>query len=282
MDKKAGTCSKLTSGSAKLTKEIRLEVARSIHGLKRQKLFLNKGRTMLTIMYPEGPPQDYSVSGIEIGDEFVAWSKKIIPQEEYQRLSKTVMPTAGLKAGWKVIRYHYDEQANKVRQYLGLKPKMDPETMELKFILMAHVAAKKRAEQREKSKISPPLVPPINKKEETSTPPSGSKPESSESPDSDQEKEVPLKFSAYFPKADPAPVSTFIFMQNLLKRDKTKPDPPAGCVEVKGIIEIIHQQTVTIVDVDSNYDLTTNTFVDKTWTVKGIRNKTQRPKGGPR
>lgn len=280
MDMKGCRYSELTSGLAKLTKEIRLEVARSIQGLKRQKLFLNKGRTLLTITYPEGPPQDYSVSGVEIGDGFLAWSQKTIPQDEYQRLSRQVMPVAGLKAGWKVMRYHYDEQANKVRQYLGLKPKMDPETMELKFALMSHVAAKKRAEQREK-KISPPLGPPINKKEETSTPPSGAKAESSTSAESDPDKEAVSKLSAYFPKADPAPVTTFIFMQHLLKRDKTKPDPPAGCIEVKGWIEIVHQQTVTTVDVDSTYDLTTNMFVDKTWTVKGIRNKAQRPKGGP-
>lgn len=190
------------------------------------------------------------------------------------------MPTAGLKAGWKVIRYHFDEQANKVRKYLGLKPSMDPETIEYRLMLMAHVAAKKRAEQTEKKKISPPLVPPINKKEETSTPPSGSKPEPSTSPESDQEKETRPRLSAYFPKADPAPISTFIFMQNLLKRDKRKPDPPAGCVEIKGWIEIMHQQTVTTVSVDSSYDLNTNTFVDKTWTIQGIRTKAQRPKGG--
>ncbi|TID16401.1 RNA cytidine acetyltransferase [Venturia nashicola] len=266
---------------AKLTKEIRLEVARTIIPLKRQKLLFNKGRTLLTITYPEGPPQNYGVSGVEIGEGFVAWSKKIIPQEEYRRLSKTVMPFAGLRAGWKVISYHYDEQANKVRQYFGLKPKMDPVTMEYKFMLMVHLAAKKKLEQREKKRISPPLVPPISKKEETSTPPSGSKPDPTTSPESGQEKETPPRFSAYFPRADPAPVSTYIFMQNLLKRDETKLDPPAGCVEVKGWIEVVHEQTITTVDVNSNYDLTTNSFVDKTWRVVSFRSKAQRPKGGP-
>ncbi|KAE9962279.1 hypothetical protein BLS_008186 [Venturia inaequalis] len=266
---------------AELTKQIRLEVAHSVQGLRSQKLFPNKGRAMLTISYPVGPPQDYSVSGVEIGDEFVAWSKKIIPQEEYQRLSNTIMPLAGLKAGWQVIRYHYDEQTNKVRQYFGLKPKMDPVAMQYKLLLMAHIAAKKKAEQREKKEVSPPLVPPINKKEETSTPPNGSKPESSTTPESDQEKEAPPRLSAYFPKADPSPISTYIFMQNLLKKRPTKPDPPAGCIEVKGSIEVVHQQTITTVDVDSSYDLTTNSFVDKIWALRGIRMKVQRPKGGP-
>ncbi|QDS67800.1 hypothetical protein FKW77_006913 [Venturia effusa] len=263
---------------AALIKEIRMEVAQTVQGLKHQKLFLDQGRSLLSITYPEGPPQDYGVSGLEIGDGFIAWSKKIVPEDEYQKLSRTIMPLTGLRAGWKVIRYHYNEQANKVRQYFGLKPKIDPETMELKLMLVRLLAARKKAEQRERKRMSPPLVPPINKKEETSTPLSDPKAESSTSAESGSGKAQPPRLSAFFPKADPAPISTFIFMQNLLKRDRAKPQPPAGCVEVKGWIEVVHQHTVVTVDVDSNYDLHTNSFVDKTWTIQRIRDKTVSPR----
>src|ERR1700712_4047101 len=98
--------SQLMLHTVMLAKGIRSELARH-PSMKRQKIDVDKGKYWLWIKYPDGPPQDYRVSGLEIGDEFIAWSTKIIPQNEYRTLARTVIPTAAMGATWVVLRYHF-------------------------------------------------------------------------------------------------------------------------------------------------------------------------------
>jgi hypothetical protein len=259
-----------------LAKGIRAEIARH-PSMKRQKIDVDKGRYWFWIKYPDGPPQDYRVSGLEIGDEFVAWSTKLIPQSEYRSLARTIMPTAAMGATWVVLRYHFDVQANKIREYFGFQPHMDPQTAMLKSFITASIAA----EKKDKKKISPPLVPPIRSKEETSTSSSSQKVDSSTSPETDEQKATPSILASFFPKAEQVPVTTYLFMHNLTKgAAKKKADPPRGSIEVKGMLEVIHKTATIILDVEANYDLNTNKYLEWTFKAKEVQPRQQRPKGG--
>jgi len=263
--------------TAMLAKAVRSEIGRH-SSMKRQKIEVNKGNDWLWIKYPEGPPQDYRVSGLEIGREFVAWSTRIVPQNEFRSLSRAMMPTAPLKATWVVLRYHWDTQANKVRQHFGLAPKMDPQTAMLKNFIIAH----KAAEMREKKKVVPPLAPRIQDKKETSTTSGDQKVDSSTtSPESDEQKTTPSILAWLIPKAEQVPVTTYLFMQNLIKGSpKKKVDPPRGSIEVTGLVEVLHKNARIYLDVEANYDLKSDQISEMSFKVKDMQPRQQRAKGG--
>jgi hypothetical protein len=245
--------------------------------MKHMKIDVEKGRYWFWIKYPDGPPQDYRVSGLEIGDEFIAWSTKIIPQKEYRTLARTVMPTAAMGATWVVLRYHFNAQANKIRAYFGLQPHVDPQTAMLTRFITASIAA----EKKDRKKVSPPLAPSLPSKEETSTTSSIQKADSSTSSGTDEQKAVPSILASFFPKAEQVPVATYLFMHNLRKGyGHKKSDPPRGSIEVKGMVEVMNKTAKIILDVEANYDLNTDKYLEWVYKTKEVQPRQQRPKGG--
>jgi hypothetical protein len=239
---------------------------------------LNKGRYWLEIIFPDGPPQDYEVSGIEIKDDFIAWSVKPVSQKEYARLCRTMFPTAAIKASWASFRYQFDMQANKVREYFGLQPKIDPEAALIKASLMERSNTKKfgsgnkppEVPQNPFSKGLPP--PPI-------VPASGQNAEASdaESPGTS----IP-RLPSIVPRGESKPVTLALFLHNLRKnRGSTAIEPPRGSVVVTGLIEVIGTRGRTTLDVSAAFDPPSDEYVLWSWRPRRIQPKSQRPKGGP-
>lgn len=269
---------------ARLVSAIRDEVA----GLPNSKRILGevnmkKGRHWLEVIFPDGPPQDYEVSGIEITEEFVAWSIKTVSQKEYQRLTRTMFPIATAKASWASIRYQLDTQKNKVREYFGLEPTFDPEVAFIK----AHL--KDRSEGSDATQSgggpaasrpaldSPPKIP-----DGTFTPvmPGSSKAESQE--DEGETKVGFPKLPSLVPRGESKPITFALFLSNLKKnRGPTAIEPPRGSLVITGLIEVIGTKGRTTLDVSAAFDPPTNEFVIWSWKPRRIQPKHQRPRGGP-
>lgn len=57
-----------------------------------------RGKHWLDVTFPDGPPQEYVRSGLEIGDGFIAWSRQRITSETQHRLARALWPTALFKS----------------------------------------------------------------------------------------------------------------------------------------------------------------------------------------
>lgn len=58
------------------------------------------GKYWLDISFPDGPPQEYERSGIEIGDGFVAWSQQKVSSEQQWRWQRALWPEAAAGGVW--------------------------------------------------------------------------------------------------------------------------------------------------------------------------------------
>ena len=61
---------------------------------------LKVGKYWLELTFPDAPPQEYVRSGIEIGDDFIAWSPQKISAENYHRLTRALWPKATFEGAW--------------------------------------------------------------------------------------------------------------------------------------------------------------------------------------
>ncbi|KIW07930.1 uncharacterized protein PV09_01837 [Verruconis gallopava] len=263
----------------RLVSAIRSEIA-GLPGTKRLlgAVDVSKGRYWLEIVFPDGPPQDYEVHGIEITDEFVAWSVKTVSQKEYARLCRTMIPTATIKASWASIKYQFDIQANKVREYLGLQPKIDPEVALIKASLRErpntkHFGSGNNSPKTPANPLSKGFPPqPI-------TSPSGQNAEASNSESS--EPSIP-RLPSIVPRGENKPVTLALFLHNLRKnRGPTPIEPPRGSVVVTGLIEVIGTNGRVTLDVSAAFDPRSDEYVLWSWRPRRIQPKAQRPKGGP-
>lgn len=242
---------------------------------------MNKGRYWLEIIFPDGPPQEYEVSGIEITDEFVAWSVKTYTQQEYARLVRTLFPTAAITASWASIRYQFNMQANKVRAYLGLPPKVDLEAAHMRAFLKPRPNTKHFGGDSKPPEVPPnPLAKGFPPPPPAISNPSPSKDAGTDEPASSGPPHLP-SLPGIVPRGEEKPVTLALFLHNFRKnRKKTSIEPPRGSIFVTGLIEIIGSKGRVSLDVGAAFDPPSDEFVSWSWKPRRIQPKAQRPKGG--
>jgi hypothetical protein len=185
-----------------------------------------------------------------------------------------MVPTAAIKASWASFRYQFETQANKVREFFGLQPKIDPEVALIKASLMERPNTKQfgggndppEAGQNPMSKGLPPPPPPL--------PPPG--------PNSGSTEPSMPRLPSIIPRGESKPVTFAVFLHNLQKnRGSTSIEPPRGSVVVTGLIEVIGTKGRTTLDVSAAFDPPSDEYVLWSWKPRRIQPKSQRPKGGP-
>lgn len=72
------------------------------------------------VVIPEGPPREYERSGIEIADEYVAWTTRPVSALQMARLQSTLFPWPMAKAFWASYNTFWSLQLARVKQYLNL------------------------------------------------------------------------------------------------------------------------------------------------------------------
>ena len=235
----------------------------------------NKGRYWLEFIFPDGPPQEYTVKGIEITEEFIAWSEKTVSQKEYARLYNTMVPTATIAGSWATLKYHFGAQANKVREYFGLPVKIDPEVAHLKMHL--------REKPNTKSFSSGPKPPQSSGTSLSSTQTSPSTSSSSSDGQSNPDgSEVVPRLPSIVPRGESKPVTLALFMQNLKKhRTHVHIEPPRGSIVVSGMVEVLGARGQVTLDVTAAFDSKADEYLVWSWKPRRIQPKRQHARGGP-
>lgn len=206
---------------------------------------------------------------IEITDDYVAWTRRPVDQINYHRLKRTLWPVAVASGTLASTQYLWHVKMNQLREWFGLRPKVDP-TID---VLARHLEAMQRAKQAGSNR---PLAPPPHTSERTvastntntSTNTGGKTAAAAE------------KFTEFEP-IPPQSIAMSIFSTTLLKNWKTPQlEAPRGTIIVTGLIEIRGDKARTVLDVAAAYDPLIDKYVVLRVGSRLIQDKQQRPRGG--
>ncbi|KAF2435846.1 hypothetical protein EJ08DRAFT_729712 [Tothia fuscella] len=259
-----------------------------------------KGRFWLETSFPPGPPQDYEVNGVEIADEFVAWSTKTVSQKEYYQLRTVLFPTAAMYASWSALRYQFDVQFNKIRSALGWKEQYETEARLLRYratkekVLGQVQALKQETEkktQAAKDSTDAPSREAMDKSPESkstdkrdgsdNTSKSGRKVDAATATSMEK-----ANMSISIPDVDTtsvegSPITMLLFWLKMSKnRQPMNIDPPRGTIVVSGLIEVVGSKGKSTFDVAAAWDPKANDFVASGWKHRKYTPKMQSPRGG--
>lgn len=263
------------------------------------------GKYWLDITFPDGPPQEYERSGIEIGDGFIAWSQQKVSQEKQWRTMRALWPQAAAQGSWATIKVLAGIQWRRVKQGLGLE-EADPLSPEERYRsalqLFGGGGSKQQSEGRGPSK-------PVGSKTQTEPdaasapgaimsrasstpasptppPPDGTKPRA---PSSDPPTKLPWPIATVpLPSSTTSavgstdvPIAIHVFSAALSKTwNPKKMEPPRGTFVVAGMVEVRGQRGRMLFDVQSSYDPKAGKYVQVNAAVRGYKRWSQAPRGG--
>jgi hypothetical protein len=109
---------------------------------------LKVGRYWLEISFPDGPPQEYVRSGIEIGDDFIAWSPQKLSPENHFRMTRALWPKATFDGFYATATIYTGIQYRRLKQALGWE-EVNPFSPEERFkVALEQMEAKKAGKGR--------------------------------------------------------------------------------------------------------------------------------------
>ncbi|GAB7341549.1 hypothetical protein MBLNU457_7762t1 [Dothideomycetes sp. NU457] len=250
------------------------------------------GKVWLDVTFPDGPPQEYSRKGLEIGAGFLAWSEQRITQQEYQRTMRALWPTAlvsSLHAYWKTM---WGFQTQRIRASLGLETKPEPGTPEHRANSLLQVLQTQQASKQSRSLGKAQTDPQSSVTErsqaglETTTTDSDSKPSASASTD-----EKPWWFPP-LPSVHPGlpgeemeqVIATTMFAHTLSKgwrESSGTKEPPRGTFVVSGLLQVKGSRGQITLDVQGFYDPRISRYVVINISPRLYKKWNQAPRGGP-
>lgn len=272
------------------------------------------GKYWLDISFPDGPPQEYERSGIEIGDGFIAWSQQRVSQEKQWRLMRALWPQATAQSSWATVKVLGGIQWRRIKQLVGWG-EVDPHAPEERFRLATEMMKQQGQEQGKVGKTqtdpngrpgdvvtrdnasasttaSRPAARPASRREEDPASknfwiPSVPIPQypfstkSASSAVADQQDSTDPHSGSEIGNLD-IPIAMHVFQSTLSKSwNPKKMEPPRGTFVVQGLVEVRGQRGRMLFDVSSAYDPRQGKFVHVNAAVRGFKRWSQPPRGGP-
>jgi hypothetical protein len=267
---------------------------------------LKVGKFWLDISFPDGPPQEYERSGIEIGDGFIAWSQQRLSQEKQWRLMRALWPQATAQSSWATVKVLSGIQWRRLKQALGWG-EVDPHAPEERFRIASEMMRQQNSEDKEKvskaqtdpngspgevvsrNNASAPVARPSRRSEDQSQkhpwlpsvpipsyPFSTPKPTTSSSPGEAQAEDPHAELGNL-----DIPIAMHVFQSTLSKSwNPKKMEPPRGTFVVQGLVEVRGARGRILFDVSSAYDPRQGKYVHVNAAVRGFKRWSQPPRGG--
>ena len=258
---------------------------------------LKIGKYWLDISFPDGPPQEYERSGIEIGDGFVAWSQQRVSPEKQWRLMRALWPQATATSSWATLKVLSGIQWRRFKQSMGWEG-VDPGAPEERFRALSEMMQAKQQDQQKPQSVRKTQTDPNGRPGEvevasrndaasTTTP---TRPDASPSEKFPWLPSIPLP---HYPKLSDSPADTtsdsltvpiamHVFQSTLSKSwNPKKMEPPRGTFVVQGLVEVRGQRGRMLFDVQSSYDPKAGKYVQVNAAVRNFKRWSQPPRGGP-
>lgn len=244
------------------------------------------GKYWLDISFPDGPPQEYERSGIEIGDGFIAWSQQRISPQEQFRLTRALWPKAAFDSLWAMGKTLGGIHYRRIKQALGWEGK-DPFSPEERYRHAMELMEKQQQGTHNKQIGKAGLDPDSNTEVvSASAASSDSRPSH---PLDDAAQWLPRPFRLPLPDKSVTgqdstdfPIAMSVFRSTLSKQwNPKKMEPPKGTFIVQGMVEIRGARGRMLVDVQSYYDPKVAQFIAVNAGVRNFKRWNQAPRGGP-
>lgn len=268
-----------------LIQQIRRDLAKIIlNAVKRHPLLLlrvgNKmkvRRYWLDVDFPLEPPPEYIQSGIEIGNDYIAWTTQPVEAGTVRRFQRVLWPSSMTISAWSFAKVVTADYFGKIANMIGFKTEGPPT---LEQILTRHRQLMKG------SKISPHDGPSLNPQlhpagVDMSPEPSIKQPKQNQESSQDESENIVEEIMTGLRQQFSGPLSAF--KKTFAKSWKqATPNPPRGCICVSGLVEIETTKAYLIFDVIAHWDPQTRLY-DIDSLAAGLRRiqlKKQVPKEG--
>lgn len=232
------------------------------------------GKFWLDTTFPDGPPPEFSRWGIEVADQYIAWSRQVIQEEDRDRLARILWPTAMLSSlyatakVWLMIEYRQLTQAlgfknrdinapeERIRRAMEMRrsaDKVDRISTE-PGVVADQTAAKSVASDQSKTQQALWPVPPVTMR----------------SDESDQDHLLDtIKVAMAF----------HTLTKTLRKNSNKHLEPPRGTFIVHGMVELRGERGRMVFDVVALYDPKENKYVRLDASPRYFKKAKQAPKG---
>ena len=249
---------------------------------------LKVGRFWLEISFPDGPPQEYVRSGIEIGDDFIAWSPQKLSPENHFRLTRALWPKATFDGVYNTAMIFTGIQYRRLKQALGWE-EANPASVEERFkVALEQMEAKKAGKGRGGSPVGGNPQPSPEGTPGSLVSVSSAANEAQSSPRASEDRSaLPWMLSMPLPASEdlvnPADIqiAKTVFVHSLMKNwNPKKMEPPRGSFVVQGLVEIKGSKGKIMFDVQSCYDPKESKFVSVNAGMRSTKLWNQSPKGG--
>ena len=248
------------------------------------------GKYWLDISFPDGPPQEYERSGIEIGDGFVAWSQQRVSPEKQWRLMRALWPEAAAQSTWATAKVLGGIQWRRLLAAAGWG-EVDPMAPEERWKLAREMVQGKHGQegQSERKEVGKGMTEPDGSPGAVVRAESAARTSSQSSrPSSSDEKKlaswmpsVPIPSSSSTTNSLDIPIAMHTFSATLSKSwNPKKMEPPRGTFVVQGLVEVRGQRGRMLFDVQSSYDPKAGKYVHVNAGVRNFKRWSQAPKGG--
>ncbi|MCJ1380806.1 hypothetical protein MMC17_003915 [Xylographa soralifera] len=199
----------------------------------------------LDVDFPDGPPPEYERAGLEITDDYVAWTVRPVSSINVSRLHETLWPKATFSSFWASTQALWQLQVAKVKNFLNIKP--EPDTKRPRFP-PGYMNLPRLAQKNEDEPTQPALPSPQVKQPEVAAPAA-----SPISAGSERAKILWPLPAIPKPSTEMATV-TMAFKRNLAKNWKSPSAPaPRGTFMVSGLVELQGPKGVCVMDVQAAY-----------------------------
>lgn len=249
---------------------------------------LKVGRFWLEISFPDGPPQEYVRSGIEIGDDFIAWSPQKLSPENHFRLTRALWPKATFDGVYNTAMIFTGIQYRRLKQALGWE-EANPASVEERFkVALEQMEAKKAGKGRGGSPVGGNPQPSPEGTPGSLVSVSSAANEAQSSPRASEDRSalpwmlsMPLPASEDLVKPEDIQIAKTVFVHSLMKNwNPKKMEPPRGSFVVQGLVEIKGSKGKIMFDVQSCYDPKESKFVSVNAGMRSTKLWNQSPKGG--
>ena len=249
---------------------------------------LKVGRYWLEISFPDGPPQEYVRSGIEIGDDFIAWSPQKLSPENHFRLTRALWPKATLDGVYNTAIVFTGIQYRRLKQALGWE-EVNPTSVEERFkVALEQMEAKKAGKGRGGLPVGGNPQPSPGGTPGSLVSVSSAANEAQSSPRASEDRSaLPWMLSTPLPASEDlvnptdVQIAKTVFVHSLMKNwNPKKMEPPRGSFVVQGLVEIKGSKGKIMFDVQSCYDPKESKFVSVNAGMRSTKLWNQAPKGG--
>ncbi|EME43898.1 hypothetical protein DOTSEDRAFT_71639 [Dothistroma septosporum NZE10] len=242
------------------------------------------GKYWLDISFPDGPPQEFERSGIEIGDGYIAWSQQRISPESQWRLMRALWPKAAFDSVWATTKVLAGIQYRRAKQALGWEGK-DPFSPEERYKHAVEMMEKQQA-AREGKQLGKAQTDPERDSSAVVGASAATGTSSTQATTTDGKK-LPWTLNVPVPKTNTigpadAPIALAVFQTALSQQwNPKKMEPPKGTFVVQGLVEIRGARGRMLFDVQSCYDPKAAKYVNVRLGVRNFKRWNQAPRGGP-